>query len=391
MTTWLPRPIGSVVKIMGGGTPTRTNPDYYGGNIPWVTPKDMKQWDIRGTQITLTELGINNSAAKIIPVNSVLIVVRSGVLKHTVPVGINRVPVAINQDMKALICSDAILPSYLARFIKERSGEILGWVRATTADNFPIEKIKDLKIPLPPINEQQRIVEALDRTEAARANRRQTIALLDDLAQSIFLEMFGDQQSILERWPNKNLGDILDFLTSGSRGWAKHYTDSAGDKFLRIQNIRTNELVLDDVAFVNPPNSSEAKRTLVQTGDVILSITADLGRTAVIPSDLGRAFINQHLSILRTSRINPHYLSAYLSSTSGQLQIHRRNRQGVKAGLNFDDIRSLRIPVPPAALQHEFVSRIQATRTLLQYQRTHLTEVDALFSSLQQKAFRGEL
>lgn len=146
-------PLGDIVRIIGGGTPSRERAEYYGGDIPWVTPKDMKCWDIVGSQIGITRRGLDSSAARLVPKNSVLVVVRSGVLKHTLPVGINRVPVAINQDMKALICSESVDPNYLAHFIKARSSQILKWVRATTADNFPIENLRNLAIPLPPVAE----------------------------------------------------------------------------------------------------------------------------------------------------------------------------------------------------------------------------------------------
>ena len=92
-------------------------------------------------------------------------------------------------------------------------------------------------------------------------------------------------------WPLARLGTLLTFLTSGSRGWAAHYA-AEGDLFLRIQNVGRNKLLLDDTAFVRAPDTAEARRTQVQAGDVLLSITADLGRTAVIPDDIGRAFIN---------------------------------------------------------------------------------------------------
>ena len=109
------------------------------------------------------------------------------------------------------------------------------------------------------------------------------------------------------RWEVAELGSLLTFLTSGSRGWAGYYAES-GVPFLRIQNVGRNRLMLDDLAFVRPPSTAEAARTSVQAGDVLLSITADLGRTAVVPQGLGKAYINQHLSILRTTGVDPGYL-----------------------------------------------------------------------------------
>jgi type I restriction enzyme S subunit len=142
---------------------------------------------------------------------------------------------------------------------------------------------------------------------------------------------------------------------------------------------------------VDAPETAEAKRTRVVPGDVLLSITADLGRTAVVPDGIGPAFINQHLSILRTKALVPRFLSAYLASPVGQRQVLGRNRQAVKAGLNFDDIRSFVVPVPPSRLQHEFARRITAADKLKAVSRASLAEVSALSASLQHRAFRGEL
>lgn len=383
-------PIGEVCAVVGGGTPARNVAEYYGGTIPWVTPKDMKTWEIRDAQVNITESGLQNSATRLVPRNSVLVVVRSGVLKHTLPVAINRVPVAINQDMKALLCSESADPDYVARFIKARSPVILQWVRATTADNFPIDKLKCLELPLPPLPEQRRIAAILDKADALRAKCRAALAQLDSLTQSIFLDMFGDPAQVLTKWPITKLGNQLNFLTSGSRGWAQYYADS-GDLFLRIQNVRHDELLLDDIAYVNAPNTAESKRTQVEPGDVLFSITADLGRTAVVPEGIGMAYINQHLSILRTKQLVPRFLSAYFASPVGQRQVVERNRHGVKAGLNFDDIRSFIVPLPPFELQHEFSRRVTVVEKLKTEQRAFLTKLDTLFISLQHRAFQGEL
>jgi type I restriction enzyme S subunit len=110
-----------------------------------------------------------------------------------------------------------------------------------------------------------------------------------------------------------------------------------------------------------------------------------------VPEGIGPAFINQHLSILRTKALVPRFLSAYLTSPVGQRQVLGRNRQAVKAGLNFDDIRSFVVPVPPIELQRDFTRRIAAVEALKTPHQTSLTELDALFSSLQHRAFRGEL
>ncbi|WP_328434808.1 restriction endonuclease subunit S [Streptomyces sp. NBC_00425] len=254
-----------------------------------------------------------------------------------------------------------------------------------------VKELSSLPVPVPPAFVQKQIAALLDQVDALREMRRKAIALLDDFTQSNFIDMFGDRSEIYRRWPKARLGEMLEFLTSGSRGWAAHYVDEPGSLFLRIQNVRGGELLLDDVAYVNPPDTAEARRTQVQPGDVLLSITADLGRTAVVPGELDQAFINQHLSILRTTSLNPHFLSAFLESPFGHEKILGRNRQGVKAGLNFDDVRSLETPCPPIELQEEFAKRIKLGRELRELHRAHLAELDGLFACLQHRAFRGEL
>lgn len=268
--------------------------------------------------------------------------------------------------------------------------DVTPWVTGTTRGKLTQAGAAQIVVPVPPVAEQKRIAAILDKADALRAQRRTALARLDTLTQSIFLDMFGDFVAILNRWPTKRLGELLDFLTSGSRGWAEYYSNE-GELFLRIQNVLRDELSLEDVAYVQAPNTAEAKRTRVGPGDVLLSITADLGRTAVVPKNIGTAFINQHLSILRTKSVVPRFLSAYLQSPAGQGQIFSRNRQAVKAGLNFDDIRSFIVPLPPIKLQQEFVERVAVVERLRVINRELSFRLDTLFASLQHRAFRGEL
>ena len=228
---------------------------------------------------------------------------------------------------------------------REFRSQITKLVTGSAQQNFGPSHLKAIRIKLPPIAEQKRIAEILGRTQSLISKRKEAIAKLDILTQSIFIEMFGDPESILNLWTTQKLGSLLEFLTSGSRGWASYYAES-GDLFLRIQNVRWDELVLDDIAFVKAPISAEATRTKVKAGDVLLSITADLGRTAVVPEGISTAYINQHLAILRPKSIQSRFLSAYFASPSGRRQVQGRNQQGVKAGLNFDAIRSFLIPCP---------------------------------------------
>src|SRR4051794_23800618 len=170
--------LGDVVEVKGGGTPSKANAAFWSGDIPWVSPKDMKFWEIEDAEDKITLDAIKGSATNLLPINSILIVNRSGILKHTLPVAITRRPVAINQDLKALICGPRSDPNYIARIVKAAEPIILKWVRATTADNFPIDNLRSLEIPLPALDEQRRIAAILDKADALRRMRKRAVELL---------------------------------------------------------------------------------------------------------------------------------------------------------------------------------------------------------------------
>jgi len=153
-------------KILGGGTPPKKNDRYFKGNIPWVTSKDMKSLVITDSQDHITEEAINNSSTKLIPPQSVLMVIRSGILKHTLPVAINDVAVTINQDMKAFIPSKVITAQFLMYYFKTVESDILSGVRAVTADNINFQDFQKRKVIIPPIklqNEFSFFVQQVDK------------------------------------------------------------------------------------------------------------------------------------------------------------------------------------------------------------------------------------
>jgi type I restriction enzyme S subunit len=296
-----------------------------------------------------------------------------------------------NHFTRIRVRRDRLEPRFLARWLalEWRRGRFARmcnqWVNQASVRK---DALLEMEVPTPALDEQRRIADILDKADAIRRKRKEAIALTDELLRSAFLEMFGDPVTNPKGWPVRSLGSLLGFLTSGSRGWAQYYAN-AGETFLRIQNVRKDRLDLSDVAYVQAPNSAEARRTATRPGDVLLSITADLGRTAVVPENLERAFINQHLAILRPLDVHAEYLSAFLASEGGQRQINRRNKGGVKAGLNFDDIRSIEVPLPSDTAQRAFASVKKQIRRIEAESERALSANDELFNSLVARAFSG--
>ena len=156
-------------EIYGGGTPSKSHPEYYeDGDIPWVSSKDMKTDVLTDSQIKINQLGVDNSTARMVPINSVIMVIRSGILKHTLPVAINAVPITVNQDLKIFIPNERVLTRFLAIQFKMHEKDILSGVRAVTADNIEFNSLKQRELIVPPIELQQEYVTFLEQIDKSK-------------------------------------------------------------------------------------------------------------------------------------------------------------------------------------------------------------------------------
>lgn len=165
---WAVEKLKFFVGFAGGGTPSKDNPEYWEGTIPWVSPKDMKRSRISETEDFITAAGQMNSPCTLIPTMSVLVVVRSGILQHSIPVALNTVPVTLNQDMKALLPTERVNSRFLAYQISGCQMELREeWVKqGATVESIEHQRMADSELGLPPIAEQQAIAEYLDAETA---------------------------------------------------------------------------------------------------------------------------------------------------------------------------------------------------------------------------------
>jgi len=387
-------PLGELVEFVGGGTPPRGRADYFGGPVPWITPKDMKAWNLTSSEVQITEDAVANSAAKPIPPNAVLVVVRSGVLKRTLPVAINRVPATVNQDMKALICGEDLAPDYLARFLKWSEPRILGWARATTADNIPVDRLRTLEVPLPPLVEQRRIAAMLDRADGVRRKRREAIRLLDEVLRTAFLEMFGDPVRNEKGWEVVRLGDVGE-IQGGLQLTSRRATNPLEVPYLRVANVYRDELHLTEIKHLRVA-VAELERTRVQAGDVLIveghGNPQEIGRSAVWDGSLEPCVHQNHLIRVRLelSSAEPSYVSAYLNSAAGRRQMHRAGK--TTSGLNTistSNVKAVSVVLPPLSEQRRYV----AVRTAALASAERMTAAgdvsEGLFNALGQRAFRS--
>ena len=291
--------------------------------------------------------------------------------------------------MQYLLPKDNVLPEYLYYVVRHMHLE--KYFTGATIPHIYFRDYKNEKFNLDSLDKQAKIVEILGNAELVILKRRQQLAELDKLIKARFVEMFGDPKINPNNYPVCQLSDFIVFLTSGSRGWAQYCADDGTEWFITIKNVKDCHIETDNMQPINAPDNAEAKRTRVQEGDLLISITADLGRTGVVTKEIAEhgAYINQHLTCIRLKQdvLNPLYVAYFMESPAGKEQFESKNQSAVKAGLNFNSINSLRLMIPPLDDQNAFVDFIKQTDKSKVVVQKALDEAQTLFDSLMQEYF----
>lgn len=294
---------------------------------------------------------------------------------------------------KVLRPGPVVDPRYFGHFFRtpEYRSHVSRLAAGANINNLRMEHLGDLILPLPPIEDQRRIAKVLDQADELLAKRRQTITLLDDLAQTIFLDMFGNPAINPKGWEIRTVGDLIESATYGSSQKA-HMT---GDfPVLRMGNLTAQGRIdLSDLKYL--PKSEVGERHIVRKGDVLFNRTnsADLvGKTAVFRESVPMAYAGYLVRVRANPQNHPEYISAFLNSGYGKKILRNMCKSIIgMANINARELQSIRIPAAPLELQQEFARRLQATERQRAAHLSHLEALDELFTSLQAKAFRGEL
>ena len=380
--------LGELYKITSGGTPSRNHSEYYeDGTIPWVKTGDLKDKYLFETDEKISQLGLENSSARIYLKNTVLLAMYGATIGAT---SILKIDAATNQACAAFSPREDVLPEYLYAFLESQKDKFIKDAVGGAQPNLSAGYLKNIDFDYPPLEQQTKITNTLNKIDELLLLRKQQLAKLDELVKARFVEMFGDAKLNPYDFPCNSLSEYILFLTSGSRGWSQYFTDN-GEYFITIKNVKNCRITLQDVQYVIPPDNAEAKRTKVQENDLLISITADLGRTGVVPKEIAKhgAYINQHLTCIRLNleKVNPIYVAYYMESDAGKEQFASKNQSAVKAGLNFNAINSLKLIVPPLSLQNDFAAFVERVDQQKQTIQQSLEKLELMKKALMQEYF----
>ena len=272
----------------------------------------------------------------------------------------NRGKALLNQHIfKVAFDKCAVNKQYFVYAVQHKLQEMETKAHGATMKHIVKKDFDNTVIPFPTLEEQEEIAKIINHASGIIFARQQQLQKLDELVKARFVEMFGDPKSNPNSYPIGQLSEHIEFLTSGSRGWAQYCVDNGSEWFITIKNVKDCRISIDNMQPINAPDNAEAKRTKVQEGDLLISITADLGRTGVVTKEIADhgAYINQHLTCIRLNKeiLNPLYVAFFMESPAGKEQFESKNQSAVKAGLNFNSINSLRLLVPPMDEQSAFV------------------------------------
>jgi type I restriction enzyme, S subunit len=290
--------------------------------------------------------------------------------------------------------SDKLDSRYLYRWFS--SPRIQTLVRSfgrqtTNISNLDIQRCVDLRIPLPPLPEQRRIAAILDQADALRAKRREALAQLDILTQSIFVEMFGDPAAGRSSMPVTNLGKVCLRITDGTHQSPKWET--SGIPFIFISNIVQSQISFDTNKYISEETYKElTRRCPIEVGDVLYTTVGSYGNVAVVSTSEKFAF-QRHIAHIKPDRtkLDSTFCAAMLRSPAIRRQVDRVARGVAQKTVNLSDLTSLQVFAPPMQIQRQFARRADAIDSAKAAHVASLAELNSLFDSLQHRGFTGQL
>ena len=446
---WLWRRARDIADIVGGSTPKNATDaaNFDVGGTPWLTPADLSKYSgksiSRGAR-SLSKAGIANSSARLLPAGSVLISSRA-------PVGYCVVAansIATNQGFKSLVLKSDDNPYFIRYYITHSKQYLEEHASGTTFKELSGAAMGELVFPVPQRERQDRIVARIDElfaeidegeralTEAQSGIETYRKSLLKaavtgeltadwrrenpatetghDLLRRILAErrekweadpknskrrycepnsaLSSDLPPLPSTWAWASMQQLTSYVTSGSRGWADLYSET-GSIFIRAANLNRDRLDLSEVARVSIPDGIEGQRTLVQIGDLLITITgANVTKAGIVDEYIGEAYVSQHVALCRPvdPRLMDYLYQWTISYGGGRGYLESAAYGAGKPGLNLDNILEMPVALPPEEEQREIIAI--AARSVNTVVGTELNvQTNALRQSILSAAFRGSL
>ena len=395
MSQWAIVKLSDVATLSSGGTPSKANAAFWDGDIPWVSPKDMKFNHVTNAEDKITRAAVSESAARIVGSNSVLAVVRSGILAHTFPVATLAREVSFNQDIKAITPKNgSFLPPFLFWMLKGQEAQILriGVKKGATVHSLSNGFLESLRFPLPPLDEQRRIVGLLDRAAEIRRRADAARAKARAIIPALFLDTFGDPATNPKGWPVVTLGDTI--ISGPQNGLYKPATDyGSGVRILRIDSFDDGTIANQGVLKRLRLDQETTDKFELSEGDIVVNRVnspPQLGKSVLIPrleepvvfeSNMMRMRVNSDLLL-------PPVLGVMLQLSSVRQALIKNAKHAInQSSINQGDVTGITVFAPPIPLQSVFAEHIQRIDAVARHLDAAAAKAEAMAAGLSAEVF----
>ena len=372
---WEYKKLGEVCETSSGGTPSKNNKEYYeDGNIPWLRSGEVAQGLIYKSELFITEKGLNNSSAKLFPIDTIVLAMYGATVGQ---VGLLKKEMATNQAICGIFPNKRFIPMFLLYSLRAKKPFFMKDAVGGAQPNISQNLIKNTFIPVPPLSEQQRIVEELDLLNSIIEKKKAQLKELDSLAQSIFYDMFGDPTKATNGWKVKKMGDVCT-LKSGNSDANKSVSGDLPYVKVGDMNIEGNETFITlSSTYVdreaNAKNIFPIGTTIFpKRGGAILTNKKRLTKKDICCD------LNVMGAIPNTNMLHPLYLFYYFLRIDFCIFA---NTGSTIPQINNYDIAPMDIAIPPLPLQQQFAEKVEAIEHQKELIKQSIKEVETLFNS----------
>ncbi|MDD2533899.1 MAG: restriction endonuclease subunit S [Eubacteriales bacterium] len=383
--------LGDVCTFQSGGTPSKSDPSYFGGTIPWITTVALNNSTVDQTCAAewITDQAIKESSAKIVPANSILVGTRVGVGK----VAVNSVPISTSQDIIALLNIDENKwdKAYLRDFIFSKKDFLQTQARGATIKGIKIDTLAELRLPDVLFDEQIKITKILRVvTNLITLNKKQ-ISTLDEIIKSQFIEMFGDPSTNPKGYPLAKISSVAS--VKGGKRLPKGHTYVPGPTnhpYIRVTDFQDGSIRMDDLKYLSNETANTISRYTISSDDVYISIAGTIGLTGTVPQILSGSNLTENAAkivIRDLSILNTGYLALYLQTEYAQEQVKDKTMSTTQPKLALFRIDEIEVILPPLDQQvkyFELIKSIDKSKFTIQ---KSLETLESLKNSLIQQYF----
>lgn len=350
--------LGEICEIVSGSTPKTSIPEYWDGDVKWITPAELNDdsYIINDSVRKITELGVKKTGLSPFPVGTVILSSRAPIGK----VAIAGCEMYCNQGFKNLICSDIINNRYLFWFLKGNTEYLNSLGRGATFKEISKQIVSSIVINVPSIEEQKKAVGVLEQVSGIIKMRKQELQVLDGLIKARFVEVFGNPATNDKGWSTDSCKNLMKKIGSGAtpKGGRESYCDE-GISLIRSMNVYNNRFEYKDLAHITDEQAEQLDNVTIEKSDVLLNITgASVARCCVVPDDLLPARVNQHVSIIRCKEnLLPEFVCSMFTEDNYQRLLWNIATAGgaTREAITKQQIEDLQLIVPPLDLQKQFM------------------------------------